>query len=277
MNYEIVAKNIRRELKNYIIKHNLKSLVLGISGGVDSMCVAALAKPVCDELGIPLIGRWIFISSNAPEEHERANAVGRAFCTDYKQYELTNIYSSIRVAFETIEGKEDISVDDGDKVCKIRNGNLKARLRMMALYNIAQLHRGMVLSTDNFTELMLSFFTLHGDVGDYGMIQNLWKIEVYELSKWIALNECGGTGSECRNAILSCVEATPTDGLGITNSDLDQLGVDSYGEVDVILKRYLSTGEYDDGCLIINRHIRTAFKRNNPFNLPRELILKNAV
>ena len=57
MDYGIVAKNIRSALKAYIQKSGLKALVLGVSGGVDSCLVSVLAKPVCEELGIPLIGR----------------------------------------------------------------------------------------------------------------------------------------------------------------------------------------------------------------------------
>ena len=67
-----IIKNIRANLKMYIEDHGIKSLVLGISGGIDSALCAALARPVCDELGIPLIGRSIPISTNTSDERDRA-------------------------------------------------------------------------------------------------------------------------------------------------------------------------------------------------------------
>ena len=57
MNYENAVRNIRTELKTYVEKNNLKSLVIGVSGGIDSALCVLLAKPVCKELNIPLIGR----------------------------------------------------------------------------------------------------------------------------------------------------------------------------------------------------------------------------
>ncbi|HRW22022.1 MAG TPA: hypothetical protein P5509_08620, partial [Bacteroidales bacterium] len=69
--------NIREELETYIENNNIKSLVLGISGGIDSALCAALAKPVCDKLNVPLIGRYIHIGSNKPEEKERAIEIGK--------------------------------------------------------------------------------------------------------------------------------------------------------------------------------------------------------
>lgn len=270
MNFQRVAENIRAELKAYVVKSNLKSLVLGISGGIDSALVAALAKPVCDELGIPLIGRSITItSSNKKEERDRADLVGKAFCTDYKEVDLTDVFEKMRDTYQSLEEH----TDDGI-VRKIREGNLKARIRMTFLYNIAQANKGMVLSTDNLTESAshgCAFFTLHGDVGDYGMIQNIWKTEVYELAQHISdfVDDARKSG-----ALRACIAAMPTDGLGVTEGgDLQQLQCNSYEEVDLRLKRYLDTGEYSPDCPVIKRHLAGKFKANNPYNIPRDIIL----
>ena len=92
MNYKNAVKNIRQEFKNYLIDNKLKSVILGISGGIDSALVAVLAKPVCDELNIPLIGRSISIVSNKQEEKDRAKAIGESFCTDFKEIDLSNLF-----------------------------------------------------------------------------------------------------------------------------------------------------------------------------------------
>jgi NH3-dependent NAD+ synthetase len=164
---------------------------------------------------------------------------------------------------------------------------------MVHLYDLAYRTRGMVLSTDNYTELMVGFWTLHGDVGDYGLIQNLWKTEVYDLSNWLCNRVELSNGQS--KALRDCVNAVPTDGLGITSSDLDQLGASTYGEVDKILKTWLVEdidsfswdnflfypGRIEDyeefskyreslkGHPVVQRHLKSIFKRNNPYNIPR--------
>ena len=264
IDYSLITNNIRKELKTYLQKSGLKSVVLGISGGIDSALCVALAKPVCDELGVKIFGRFITIESNKQDEIDRGNVVGNVFCHDYEEIDLTHEYEVLSMGLNEREG-----VLGGERIDKIRLGNVKARLRMIYIYNLAQLHKGMVLSTDNFTELMLSFFTLHGDVGDYGMVQNLWKMEVYGLSKWIALNE-GGVGSPVYNALIPCVDAIPTDGLGITDSDFDQLGVDTYDEVDQLIKEEMAFLNQDNPVAKRVRDFK--FKRENPYNIPRDIL-----
>jgi NAD+ synthetase len=267
-----VVANIRRELKNYIVSNNIKSLVLGISGGIDSTICAVLASPVCKELNIPLIGRSISIETNKPDEVERARRVGQSFCTDFKAIDLTKDFENIKNSISC--DKDYYTVDERKN--KISLGNIKARIRMIYLYNIAGRNNGMVLSTDNYTELLLGFWTLHGDVGDFGMIQNLWKTEVYDLSEYLA-NELVG---EQKESIMSCVYADATDGLGITSTDLDQLLPDwrerhkstrqGYGEVDLVLSGEIKEDNLTENHrLILKRVKNTEFKRNNPYNISR--------
>lgn len=161
--------------------------------------------------------------------------------------------------------------EDNEHVLKLRKGNVKARMRMIYLYDLAQKHGGMVLSTDNYTEYLLGFWTLHGDVGDYGMIQTLWKTEIYALSQYIVDNEL--ITPESKKALQDCIDAVPTDGLGISSSDLDQLGVTTYNEVDRILKLHLEDpGKSDPENPVVKRHIKSTYKRENPYNLERDSI-----
>ena len=92
---ETSIKNIRGELKNYLIGNKIKSLVIGVSGGIDSCLCVALARPVCQELNIPLIGRSLPISTNAPDELERAQLTGKVFCDDFKEVNLANYYDKL--------------------------------------------------------------------------------------------------------------------------------------------------------------------------------------
>ncbi len=260
------VKAIQNELKKYIVKNNIKSLVIGVSGGIDSAMCCVLANPVCRETGIYLIGRSISIESNSEAEIRRAGNIGNAFCTDFKGVDLTGYYKDFIGMFSMEEEKDD------EYTRRVRNGNIKARMRMIYLYDCAQRNKGMVLSTDNRTELMVGFWTLHGDVGDYGMIQNLWKSEVYAMAEYLA--EMYQKDSAKCAAIKECIDAVPTDGLGITDSDLDQLHVLSYQEADNILIDYIDNGnkEYEDHP-IIKRYKNTMYKRDNPYNIPREKFL----
>jgi NAD+ synthetase len=267
MKHVKAIQNIRTELKNYIVKNNLKALIIGESGGIDSALCTVLAAPVCNELGIDLIGRSITIETNKPDEINRGKAIGENFCTDFKEVDLTPLYHQIRNSLEM-----DISADNDNKL-KLRKGNVKARTRMIYLYDLAQKHKGMVLSTDNYTEFLLGFWTLHGDVGDFGMIQNLWKTEVYAIAQYLVDHELNTT--EKKKALQDCINAVPTDGLGITHSDLDQLGAPSYSDVDQILKQFLTAPEtLDSNHPVIQRHLKSGFKRINPLNLQRENIVE---
>ncbi|NQV00445.1 MAG: NAD(+) synthase [Parcubacteria group bacterium] len=280
--YSKVIENIRSELKAYIMKHDIKALILGVSGGIDSAAVAALARPICDELKIKLIGRSLPIHTNMGDEISRAHLIGSNFCTDFETINLEECSDCIQRNIFTEKDSED-EYDSSDLSYKIRRGNMKARLRMIYLYDLAYKNKGIVLSTDNYTEYLLGFWTLHGDVGDYGMIQNLWKTEVYRLAKHLAAPL---KKAKC-DALTLCVDATPTDGLGITSSDCEQLGAKDYNEVDDLLSSYIIGRErfsaegsvdvfYDDKFEhpVIKRYEETHWKRSNPCSILRKDLKK---
>ena len=294
LNYEKVFNVLTARLEEYCIEHKIKALVLGISGGIDSTVVAAIAREVCDRIDIPLIGRSLPIK-NKNEEFHTSELVGKAFCDDFK---VNNLYETFLKVSDTIEE------EDHFKQTHIANGNIQARLRMIYLYNLASTNNGMVLSTDNQTEYQLGFWTIHGDVGDYDPIQALWKTEVYGLAKWLleyyrdsieylCSEEVDCDASEYFDksiAMEKSIALTPTDGLGISNSDLDQIGANSYEEVDEILQKllvpknqneHLLTNEYlkakyDEKTIdkIWDRHLKSEFKRlKAPISVPRSELL----
>lgn len=269
-NYKTAVENIRNILKEYVAKSGLKCLVIGESGGIDSCLCTVLARPVCKELGIPLIARSIPIETNKIDEITRACRVGSMFADDFKELNLTNLY--LLMVNEIVPPSDIHSIG-----YKIACGNLKARLRMIKLYALAGINKGMVLSTDNYTEYLTGFWTICGDVGNFGMVQNLWKTEVYKMAEYIANNEYAHDEVK-RMAIIDCINAVPTDGLGISNSDLDQLGVDTYAEADAMFQKYQGDmpenerAEMDKHPLI-KRWMATEFKRNDPYNIPREEIV----
>ena len=133
-------------------------------------------------------------------------------------------------------------------------------MRMMVLYDLAQLHRGMVISTDNYTEYLTGFWTLHGDVGDYAPVQHLWKTEIYSLSTFLLKEET----EEQQKALQSCIDATPVDGLGISQCDCEQLGVPNYFEADKIFAAFFQGDTSLRDHTLIKRYVSSEFKRHNP-------------
>ncbi|MDR1878400.1 MAG: hypothetical protein LBQ64_02415, partial [Bacteroidales bacterium] len=89
---EYAVKVMRSKTAAYIMDNQLKSLVIGISGGVDSAFAAALLRPVCDFTNTKLIGRSITIETNKEEEIERSKAIGLLFCHDFQHLDYTDIY-----------------------------------------------------------------------------------------------------------------------------------------------------------------------------------------
>lgn len=257
-----VAANIREVMGDYVRRCNLKSLVLGISGGIDSALCAALLRPVCLEAGIPLIGRSITIETNKKVEIDRSIAVGETFCTDFTHVDLTDIF---------LYSKKMLERYDDSMLSKLRQGNMKARMRMMLLYDLAQLNGGIVISTDNYTEFLTGFWTLHGDVGDYAPIMNLWKTEVFALATAL-LDECDAPQ---RAALQSCIDATPVDGLGISSCDCEQLGVPNYFEADRLFAAYFAGDKSLESHPLLQRYLRSEYKRNNPMQIRRERLLES--
>lgn len=300
LNYERVFNILVKETSNYITRNRLNAMVLGISGGIDSTVVAAICHEVSKQTGIPLIGRSLPIK-NKEDEFDVSKLVGEAFCNDFKVVNLTDGYLAV---YNSIIGGEENLISCGDDAeskyqTPIANGNIQARLRMIYLYNLASIHKGLVMSTDNQTEYQLGFWTIHGDVGDFDPIQGLWKTEVYELAKWLIgyYYECGikkevdadGARKICDmcEAIKKSISLTPTDGLGISNSDLDQIGAKSYYDVDRVLQTLTCKASPENDKLqdeltaelgpdvvgkITERHFKSRFKRLvSPIIVPREM------
>lgn len=260
-------KGIQESVKEYLSKNKMKSVIIGISGGFDSAFNVALIKPICDELQIPIIGRYIHIESNKNEEKERACNIGKHFCHNFKSVDLTDLYYT---SLKEIEESE--TFDGNDIKTKIRRGNIKARLRMMHLYNLASLNGGLVIDNDNQTEVMLGFYTLNCS-GDLSPISSLYKSEAYELAKYF-LSEI--SDKDAKQALLDCINATPTDGLGITSSDVEQFGVKSYDEVDEILKCFIYRidmasieKKYGKNVVdkVISRYFNNVYKTNHPYRI----------
>ena len=207
----VVADSIVEDLRQYSANHNINTCVLGMSGGVDSALTAALFK----KAGWRVIGVTLPIHQN-PEETARGLEAINSLGLEAQHVDLSEAYDAMLSQM----GDEELTNVD-DHATRIRKGNVRARLRMITLYNLASKHQGCVASTDNFSEKFLNFFSLHGDVGDVSPIQSLTKSwEVPMISKLVGVPE-------------KTYRATPTDGLGISAGDEAQFGA-TYLELDLM-------------------------------------------
>ena len=292
--YGAVFETLVTKTADYLIQNNIKAQILGISGGIDSTVVAAICREVSDRTGIPLIGRSLPTKFNKEDEISVANLVGKAFCNDFEEVPIKNPYESFLSLLDRAECG----------MTAIANGNIQARLRMIYLYNLASIKGGLVMDTDNLTENNLGYFTIHGDVGDFNPIGGLWKTEVFKLAEYL-IDFYRMTGQINKSvALFNSWSLKPTAGLGITDSDLDEIGAESYDQVDSILQEILawkwlslfSRGDRYDSIwdmrnafleeqqrldtpieviiAVTNRHFKSEFKRNQlPIKITRDEIL----
>ena len=242
--YGAVFETLVNKTADYLIQNNIKAQILGISGGIDSTVVAAICHEVFKRTGVPLIGRSLPTKYNKEDEITSAKLVGEAFCNSFTEISIKHPYDSFMNFVITHEG---ISTP-------LSRGNIQARLRMIYLYNLASIHNGIVMDTDNLTENNLGYFTIHGDVGDFNPIGGLWKTEIFELAEflkkyYLVESYCHETYADQQQnnslyakytAVSKSLNLQPTAGLGITSNDLEELGAESYEQVDTILQEILA-------------------------------------
>ncbi|MCZ0960930.1 NAD(+) synthase [Paracoccus benzoatiresistens] len=209
-----VRDRIIRQLADYRDQAGVGTAVLGMSGGVDSAVTAALFK----QAGWRVVGFTLPIRQD-PVETERGVEACEALGLEHFHLDLSPEYEAMVAAL----GRVDEALPQADtNPARTRRGNLRARLRMIALYDQAHRFGGIVASTDNFSELCAGFWTLHGDVGDLAPVQGL--IKSWEIP-WLA-REVGVPEKTWR--------AKPTDGLGIGGGDEAQIGA-TYLEWDITI------------------------------------------
>lgn len=283
MNYQNVFETMVRETAQYLTRSHLKTMVLGLSGGIDSTVTAAICHEVvhrCPEQGFRFIGVSLPCSTNSAEENDSASKAMHGFCDECWVENLQKEYLLMKATCE-----------QRFPSTRISQGNIKARLRMIYLYNIASVTGGLVMDTDNLTEHNLGFWTIHGDVADYNPIGGLWKHEVYELCKYLYSEVFTDKDDIRYQALKAAYGITPTDGNGVeAGGDMAQIAPGhTYEEVDDILNTYLQTQNqpeqlqkemdrmnkaYGEDTVerVLNRHRGSEFKRKRmPLMIERNL------
>jgi NAD+ synthase len=210
-------KHIVKWIKQYASKAKVSTLVVGISGGIDSSVVSAL----CAQTGLKTIVVQMPIRQNKKLDNlsskQAAWLMERYSNVTHMAMDLTSVFSAFEKKVDPFCSIEDDTYD----TYKLASANSRARLRMMTLYQIAQCHGGIVVGTGNRVEdFGVGFFTKYGDGGvDISPIGDCLKTQVWDMGREMGLEQ-------------EIIDAAPTDGLWDDGrTDEGQLGM-TYPELE---------------------------------------------
>jgi NAD+ synthase len=214
MNVEKRANIIKDWIENYCKNESFqpKTLVVGISGGIDSSVVSTL----CALTGKKTIVLTMPIKQ-IKSQHDLSIEHGKWLTSKFKNVEhkvieLENVFNSFEKTLNGFNNEHGFA-------------NSRARLRMATLYQVAAANSGIVVGTGNKIEdFGVGFYTKYGDGGvDISPIADCNKTQVWELGKHLGISN-------------KIIEAEPTDGLWHDGrSDKDQLGM-SYSELEKVME-----------------------------------------
>ena len=206
-------------LRDYVLKNNFKSVVLGISGGIDSALVAALAA---DAIGADKV-HGIAMPSKYSSEHSLSDAKELAsnIGLNYRIIEITPMVANLI---------ENLRVDG------LAEENLQARVRGLTLMALSNQEGHLVLATGNKSELAVGYSTLYGDaVGGFAPIKDLYKTQVWQLATW--RNELAMLQGQTPPIPESSIKKEPSAELAPNQKDSDSLP--EYKLLDQILSIYI--------------------------------------
>jgi NAD+ synthase len=202
---EVVAEEIVAWLRLQVEQSGAKSLVLGLSGGIDSAVVCALAVRAVGPQSV--VAAMMPIHSRA-EDMEDAENAARAFGVAPLRIDLSATYETFLTAMPSAESRLPLAL-----------ANVKPRLRMTTLYYLANQHNGLVVGTGNKTELAIGYFTKYGDGGvDLLPIGDLDKTMVRVLARTLGVPE-------------RIIQKAPSAGLWEGQTDEAEIGL-SYDTLD---------------------------------------------
>jgi NAD+ synthase (glutamine-hydrolysing) len=217
-------------LRDYVEKNGFKSVVLGLSGGIDSAVVGSIAV---DALGKDRVF-GVSLPSKYSSEHSKADAaeLAKNLGIGYRSIEIEPVVQGFLKA-TTLQG--------------IAEENVQARVRGSLLMGLSNQEGHLVLATGNKSELAVGYSTLYGDaVGGYAPIKDVFKVDVWRLAKW--RNEKAlGEGSVAPIPVSS-INKEPSAELRPGQKDSDSLP--NYELLDQILELYIDKG--GDASAIIN-------------------------
>ncbi|MBU2633748.1 MAG: NAD+ synthase [Nanoarchaeota archaeon] len=214
---EKIVEWIKRKVK----EANADGVIVGLSGGIDSSCVAILCKKAFPN---NVKGVMMPCLSN-PEDIEHAELIANKFIIPF---EIVDLEEGFKTLFKSINNE----IYDKRKHNNLAVANIKPRLRMTTLYYLANKLNYLVVGTDNKSEEMIGYFTKYGDGGvDISPIVNLYKKDVRELAEFLEIPK-------------NIITKKPSAGLWDGQTDEDEMGM-SYEELDEILEELEQNNNFE--------------------------------
>lgn len=195
-------------LRDYCADAKASGYVLGLSGGVDSAVVAALATEAVGPGRV--LGLILPHATSAPLDREHALLVAHALAIPTEEIDITPVVSAVERACSGHEPRE------------MAAANIRPRARMLVLYAHAHQMGRLVLGTGNKSELLTGYFTKYGDgAADVYPLGDLYKTDVWALARALGLPR-------------EVVEKPPSAGLFAGQTDEAELGI-AYATLDRVL------------------------------------------
>ena len=206
-------------LRDYVQKNGFKSIALGLSGGIDSALVAAIAA---DAIGASNV-YGVSMPSKYSSEHSKADAKDTADRIDLN-FRIVEIEPMVSAYLANLD------------LTGLAEENLQARVRGMILMGLSNQEGHLVLATGNKSELSVGYSTIYGDaVGGFAPLMDVPKVDVWELAKW--RNQSAISNGEVAPIPESSISKPPSAELRPGQQDSDSLP--DYEELDAILEMYV--------------------------------------
>jgi NAD+ synthase (glutamine-hydrolysing) len=203
-------------VRDYAQKTGFKKALLGLSGGIDSALTAVIAA---ESFGVSLPSE---ISSQHSKDDARILAEN-----------LGIEYHTIGIADTVAAAEQSLAAIFANRPRDIAEENIQARSRGLLLMAISNKFGALLLTTGNKSELAVGYCTLYGDMcGGLAVISDVFKMQVYALSRWI--------NREKEIIPHSSIEKAPSAELRPNQTDQDSLP--PYELLDAILKGYVESG-----------------------------------
>ncbi len=210
-------------LRDYVAKNKFRSVVVGLSGGIDSALVAAIAV---DALGATCVN-GVAMPSKYSSDHSVEDATAFATNTGI-HFRTVAIEPMVQSFMESITLKG------------VAAENIQARVRGTTLMGISNQEGHLVLATGNKSELAVGYSTLYGDaVGGFAPIKDIYKTDVWALARW--RNEQAISRGEVAPIPVRSIEKEPSAELRPDQKDSDSLP--EYELLDQLLIRYVDGDE----------------------------------
>ena len=206
-------------LRDYVRKNGFTSVLVGLSGGIDSALVAALA---IDALGPDRV-HGVAMPSKYSSEHSIEDAQAMAANTGLG-FRIIEIQKMVDAFLKEVE------------LTGLAEENVQARVRGTTLMGLSNQHGHLVLATGNKSELACGYSTLYGDaVGGYAPIKDIYKTDVWALSRW--RNQVAKDAGEVPPIPERSITKEPSAELRPDQKDSDSLP--EYEVLDKVLKAYV--------------------------------------